>query len=532
MRTEKILLINNQAVHFVDDVMVLELNNAGRGYVTVESEKSLLGQQVEFKLGTSEGVYQWFEGFVEAESPAQNGYRRLFIREYSALFEREISYSARHPTLEDVCDFLKNKVGVAFRCPDKPYSKTPIPNFTHNGSGFQLLNNLGRLFSIGDFIWQQEADGAIFVGAWADSQWADNKKELDSQLTQAQSANGLEIAIDAEIRPGMLVNGKRIVKVKMQNESYVLEWDNLDKNGKALQKSPQRRAMEKEFPELAGGYHLPKMAKVIGIADPSQAGDVSDPFRPKYAVDVQLISDNQEGGGVPIYSAVPLPVTSTASQGGDFAFPEVGTMVEIGFIDGRADKPFVRSLFAQGKTLPDVQPGEMLRQQRPEVFERTDSAGNMHKETDQAINEKSYTRNIKATTENKDIGQAIKNVEGSAETTIGGKKTTHVLGNNESLTAGNVTQGVGGDLNQRIKGAASMIAKGKLEQMGATIWTGSEEVNAWAVMDELLGIVQSLAQTVAGHSHNGSPAPDQAGQFNKLANKTAAEKGKLSPIVG
>ncbi|MGC6345436.1 hypothetical protein ACMXY9_11795, partial [Pasteurella multocida] len=67
------------------------------------------------------------------------------------------------------------------------------------------------------------------------------------------------------------------------------------------------------------------------------AGDISDPFRPKYAVELQLLDEHGEvDQAVPVYPAVPLPVTSTGSQGGDFAFPEVGTVVEVGFAYGRS----------------------------------------------------------------------------------------------------------------------------------------------------------------------------------------------------
>lgn len=114
-----------------------------------------------------------------------------------------------------------------------------------------------------------------------------------------------------------LVNGNKIQKVELKGDNYTLYWDSLDRSGKPIQKSPECRQMENTFPELAGGYHLPKYAKVIGVADPSSGGDISDPFRPKYAVELQLLDENgNEDKSVPIYPAVPLPVSSTGSQEG------------------------------------------------------------------------------------------------------------------------------------------------------------------------------------------------------------------------
>ncbi|MFY1028384.1 hypothetical protein ACE4RU_11930, partial [Actinobacillus seminis] len=185
------------------------------------------------------------------------------------------------------------------------------------------------------------------------------------------------------------------------------------------------RQIEKHFPELAGGYHLPKYAKVVGVADPSSGGDISDPFRPKYAVELQLLDeDGNDDKSIPVYPAVPLPVTSTGSQSGDFAFPEVGTIVEVGFAYGRSDKPFVRTLLAQGKTVPAVAIGEQLKQQRPEVFERTDAAGNKTRETDQNITDRSFSRNIETDEEIKTIGTSNVNIDADSTEAIGGNKTT------------------------------------------------------------------------------------------------------------
>ncbi|MGC6345424.1 hypothetical protein ACMXY9_11760, partial [Pasteurella multocida] len=70
------------------------------------------------------------------------------------------------------------------------------------------------------------------------------------------------------IRPGAMINGNKIKTVQLKGDDYVLTWESLDKDGKPVQKSPERRQIEKTFPELAGGYHLPRYAKVVGVADP------------------------------------------------------------------------------------------------------------------------------------------------------------------------------------------------------------------------------------------------------------------------
>lgn len=318
----------------------------------------------------------------------------------------------------------------------------------------------------------------------------------------------------------------------VEGDFMTLEWQDLKENGTFKQQTPERRAAEKAFPELAGGYHLSKFGRVVGVSDPSSGGEISDPFRPKYAVEVQLLDEQgNEDESLPILSSVQIPVVGSSSQGGDFSFPEVGAKVEIGFVNGQANQPVIRNVFAEGKTVPPVGIGERLRQQRPEVFERVDSAGNMIRQTDQGINEQSLSRAIITESETKQLGQQKKEIEGNQQTTVGGNKTTHVLGDIQEVTAGNKIQGVGGDYQQRISGVASLIAKGKSEQKGATVWTGSESVNGWAILEELLGIVVEMGQTLAEHTHPGTGVSPQSTKFSGQANQANSAKGRLSPIV-
>lgn len=58
-----------------------------------------------------------------------------------------------------------------------------------------------------------------------------------------------------------------------------------------------------------------------------------------------------------------------------FQFPPEETLVEIAFTGGRPDKSFVRQTVPDGTSLPDIQHGEQLQQQRAEVSQRVTRAG-------------------------------------------------------------------------------------------------------------------------------------------------------------
>lgn len=531
MKIIKECLIDNKNYHLSSVMIVLELNNTGRGYIVIEADEGdFVGKPVTIKVGTYDHFYQYLQGFVEQEQDEQPGYKKLLIKENAAKLERALNCSIRHATLNDVCAFVTQQTGIAVKTPPQAYATTPIPNFTHSGSGYQLINKLGDLFSIQKYIWQQSPDGSIYVGSHNDSRWAGKAITIDNGDMLASGSNTMTLPIYAVIRPGAIINNQIINKTELVDDELILYWQESDSNGKSERKSPGRNMIEKEFPELAGGYHLPRLARVVGVADASVGGDISDPFRPKYAVEVQLLDENGNDEKVGVYSAVPLPVTSTGSQGGDFAFPEVGTIVELGFAYGRQDKPFVRTMLAQDKTVPAVAIGEQLKQQRPEVYERTDAAGNKTRETDQTITDKSLNRVIKTDTETKQIGTSTSEIDADKTVDVGGNFTTSVVGNITEVTASNKMVGVGGALDQKIKGLAQMVSDEKIRHVAPKSYAGSKGQNIYRILEELIQIVADVAATSASHTHGG-PTPVQSGEFASQSSRAKAEKAKLTPII-
>lgn len=78
-----------------------------------------------------------------------------------------------------------------------------------------------------------------------------------------------------------------------------------------------RRAVERQFPELTGGYHLPRFARVVAVADaPTDAG-LCDDFRPRYAVDIVVLgADDEPDPAMPQLTGVPLPLPTGGGHAG------------------------------------------------------------------------------------------------------------------------------------------------------------------------------------------------------------------------
>lgn len=565
MKPVKRLHLSTDEVHLVDVNMVLELNSCGRGFITVETDTDYTGKLVRLDVGYSDLVLRWFTGYVERSQPAEKGFQRLFVRELVGVFERGWPCSFQHPTLREIASWLTEHSGITLTVPDADYSDKPIPHFTHSGTGFQLLDNLGRAFGINDYVWYQLPDGSLYLGGAEKALFAGRPVDIPADFNQgAAGGNTMTIPLVQTLRPGVEVNGERVTKVNLQNDNMAITWTPRNKaTGKPLQKTPAQRQIETHYPELASGLHLPKFARVVAHSEPVTSGNFADPFRPRYAVDVQLLdADGKPDNNTPVYSAVPLPVPMAGNDSGLFQFPPEGTLVEVGFTGGRADKPFIRQTVADGTSLPDVKPGEQLQQQREEVSQRVTQAGDWERKTDQAIRETSMSREVTADQESRELisrettikatdkttvlgtvtlmagavqhvatgdyaiaasGKFLARVEGDAEAEIDGKQSTHVKGGIETQTDGGLVE--------KIAQLRKSIAAGGQQIMGPTVHIGSEGVNTLQMMLETIDLLAQLASQCASHSHPGTGAPTSAAAFTQTATQATQTRSKYEKII-
>ncbi|EPB4198657.1 TPA: hypothetical protein ACJCW2_001086 [Yersinia enterocolitica] len=542
----------------------LSLNGCGLGFITVLTDQDCNGKLVRLDLGYNASIYRWLTGFVERSAPAENGAQRLFMRELVGVFERSCPCSLQHPTLRDVTDAVSKSTNMRFVLPENvAYTDTPIPHFQHNGSGNQLLLNLGRAFSIPDFVWYQLPDGTVYVGSYADSRFAQTPVDIPQEFAQGGGGgNSLTLPLIPAIRPGVIVNGRRITKVDVSDDTMTLNWTPLNAQGQPAQKSPEQRQIEKLYPELGAGLHLPRRARVMSPTDAAELGDPSDPFRPRYAVNVQLLDENgNAAAGAQEYNAVPLPIPMAGSEGGMFQFPPEGTLVEIGFADGRPDKPMIRQILSEGLSLPAVKPGEQLQQQRAGVSQRVTVDGSWQRDTDQAIEETSSRRSVTSDEENRTTTTRTTTVKANDSTTVLGTKTlmagqvvqlaegdysigtsanmvtkvgkdrTDDVGQNQNIKVGqNLTTDVAGALTEKITGIRRSVAAAQ-ELIAPSVRLGTDEINVLTLLTDTLDVIQTLAQQTASHTHINTGGPLNAGDFTATANRTQALTTKYGPFI-
>lgn len=557
MKPIKRLYLSTDEIHLADASLVLELKSCGRGFITAGTTQDYTGKLVRLDVGYTDMVLRWFTGYVERSQPAENGFQRLFVRELVGVFERLWPCSFQHPTLRDVASWLTEHSGLTISVPDAEYSDRPIPHFTHSGMGYQLLDNLGKAFGVTDYVWYQLPDGGVYVGGAEKALFADRPIEIPHEFNQgAAGGNSMTLPLVQSLRPGVDLNGERVTKVHLQNDTMAVTWTPRNRStGQALQKTPVQRQIESHYPELASGMHLPKFARVMNPVEAVKSGNFSDPFRPRYAVDVQLLdADGNPDKDTPVYSAVPLPVPMAGNDSGMFQFPPEGTLVEIAFTGGRPDKPFVRQTVPEGTSLPDIQPGEQLQQQRAEVSQRVTQAGDWVRQTDQTISETSMARMVNADTEQRELVSRETTIKATDKVTVLGTSTlmagaiqqvctgdysqavnnrvASIGGNDETDIAGSQTVTTGKDLIEKIGQIRKSVAAVQQQIIAPVVWIGSGTINVAQLMLDTLDVVKELAEQTASHTHSNTGAPTNAGAIRNTGTKADTLNGKYSPVIG
>lgn len=207
--------------------------------------------------------------------------------------------------------------------------------------------------------------------------------------------------------------------------------------------------MLRMFPELVAGLHLDRYARVLAVHDAPKLGDTSERFRPRFAVDLEILTpEGVKDEAYAVYEAVPLPAMgAVGTESGQYAFPVPGTLVVMGFAYGRPDHPVIRQLYPQGCSLPDLPFGAQRWQQDAAVFQTVDPDGNWQRKTDMTITDESL-QHVRRTVEAIDeFARELRMVAEHSTEEVGGIKTIEALGALKLLTGGVANFSAGGSVN-------------------------------------------------------------------------------------
>jgi hypothetical protein len=319
-----------------------------------------------------------------------------------------------------------------------------------------------------------------------------------------------------------------------------------------------RRAVDRQFPELSGGYHLPRFGRVVAVPDAPAAPGLCDDFRPRFGVDVEvLLPDGEPDPALPILTSLPLPAPMGGQEAGMFGFPEEGTTVVVSFAYGLPSKPFITQILPHGLSLPRVPKGDQVWQHSEACQQRVDADGNWLRQTDGKIQDKAIEREVEALDNTESFQNHTRTVDDHSTESVGGIKKIEALGALKLLSGGsaslaavddlhqatgrdlNLVVGqkhnatVGGDMQEKIQGLRRSVAEVSQQMQAPKNWIGSSNVNLFQVVCDVLDLLQQMNTQLATHIHVPGPMPSSAdgSAFTAKANQAAAWALKLKNVT-
>ncbi|MDE8603884.1 hypothetical protein M3I01_013355 [Marinomonas sp. RSW2] len=270
------------------------------------------------------------------------------------------------------------------------------------------------------------------------------------------------------------------------------------------------RIMQRKYPELGMGWHLPLWAKVVDNGE-ELAQQTATEQSPVYAVSVRLLDRyGVIDKDVPVIKDVLVPVPAgAANQRGQWSKPLVDTVVELAFAYGSPAHPFIRSILPYGLVLPSMgEKDQRWQQSEKSYIEITDQDDWTQKGSNSTI-ELEETEIVKA------------------------KNSTTEIEETETVKAKNSTTEIEEDLTQRIGQIREIIANKH--------WVGSEGTNIYQLLHDLMMTVSSLAKIAGAHNHSytwsdpGGAAttspPLQISSYNTKDTEATELAGSLQPLL-
>lgn len=226
MKLEARISIDGKAHKLVAHDVALRLGEVGTAAFTVQADSKPAGA-VLFDAGYTAGVmHRFFIGYVVSAAEKSSKHWQIQCREICDALKIPVHLSLRHCLLPDVLREVAGTIALdVTTASGKDYATRKVSRMASTGDGFYALRNLARVFSIVDFVWWQTATGGIWCGAWADSVYAQNGNiEINHKMFSKQQGNSATLAAMPAIRPGMLVNGRRVEFVRLTDTKTVLRW--------------------------------------------------------------------------------------------------------------------------------------------------------------------------------------------------------------------------------------------------------------------------------------------------------------------
>jgi hypothetical protein len=224
----KLLTIGGEPVKLVNDDVRLDLFTPGRAALTVAESDELSGM-VTLDVGyDAKKLTRYFSGYIEGKPNRVDAkHQRIFCRELSAVLRMTMPLNLRKASVHDILKAIAKRSFLSFStAKNGDDTESVAPFFYSIGNGYHCLDAIGDVFQIPQFIWQQQLDGSVFVGSWANSYWADKSFLIpDGYFVNHGVANTAKLPVMDKVRPGFKLQSRGYVtSTKLQGDNMTMTW--------------------------------------------------------------------------------------------------------------------------------------------------------------------------------------------------------------------------------------------------------------------------------------------------------------------
>ncbi|WP_018692532.1 hypothetical protein [Algicola sagamiensis] len=308
-----------------------------------------------------------------------------------------------------------------------------------------------------------------------------------------------------------------------------------------------RRLVLRYFPELGQRKHVPQLARIERVYDlPGQEPQISSPFRPHQAADIQLLDAvTRLPLDVPVFEQVTLAI-GQGHEHGLYQHPQPGMCCLIQYIDGLDSIPVITALLPWGMSIPQTR-NDDIQLQQSDQSQLSGANGDWQLKTDGAITQHSqiHTRQSQVNLEQHHIrqtqiashdtqqidGNQVNEIMGALKTIVGEKAIIAALDN--LMLGSEQEMQLKSHANMHLETLQTLEAKATAlaKVQGATVWLGSENVNAVQVLLDLIGLVKDMNTLLAKHTHIGAGLSHQKSKFEGYQEKASQLSDEVLPIT-
>lgn len=215
------LFVGGKEYRVISRAVSLVLSGAGRATFKVAAGSRPRGL-VLFRVGFDKHQsHDFFMGFVSAAH--QDGAAWVLeCRELIDGLTQSAPISLQQCKITDVVRDVQAATLVEFAATD---SGSQRPRFASHADGFHALRMIPQVFGVQDFEFWQQPDGKVWLGEWAtaDAKYTTDRR-IHTKFFMKSAGDSAVLPALPVLRPGMLVNGRRIAGVKLVKHETHIRW--------------------------------------------------------------------------------------------------------------------------------------------------------------------------------------------------------------------------------------------------------------------------------------------------------------------